>query len=65
MAHDVSDTEVEPRTAGGDKPARTGQPERGGTGAPPGSRVDATEAEARQLAEAAREAEWNRPRGST
>lgn len=61
MTHDVSDTEVEPRNLGGDQPARTGQPESNGTEAPPGTRVDATEAEARQLAEAAREAEWDRP----
>ncbi len=52
MTHDVSETEVEPRAR---------QSESDGPGAPPGTRVDATAEEARELAEAAREAEWDRP----
>lgn len=46
MTPDVSDTEVKPHKVDGDQAAR---------------RVHATEAEARQLAESAREAEWHRP----
>ena len=61
MTHDVSETEAEHRIAGVDEPASTRQSERDGPAATPGARVDATEAEARELAEAAREAEWNRP----
>jgi alkylation response protein AidB-like acyl-CoA dehydrogenase len=61
MSHDVSETDVEPRRAGEGKP-HPGQPPAGdGAAAPPGARVDASEAEARELAEAAREAEWRRP----
>jgi alkylation response protein AidB-like acyl-CoA dehydrogenase len=61
MSHDVSETDVEPRRTSEGKP-HPGQPPSGdGAGAPPGARVDASEAEARELAEAAREAEWRRP----
>ena len=52
MTHDVSETEVKPRTASGDEPASTGQSGRQGPEAPPGTRVDATEAEP---------ASWPRP----
>jgi alkylation response protein AidB-like acyl-CoA dehydrogenase len=52
MVHDVSDTRAHARPAGAEE--QTAQP-------PPGTRVEATEAEARALAEAAREAEWSRP----
>jgi alkylation response protein AidB-like acyl-CoA dehydrogenase len=52
MVHDVSDTKPEARSAEADQsPA---QPS-------PGQRVEATEAEARALAEAARQTEWDRP----
>ena len=61
MTHDVSETELETRDAGGDQPARAPHPERDGPKAPPATRVDATEEEARELAEAARETEWHRP----
>src|SRR5919107_5528767 len=53
MVHDVSDTtRADSRPADADE--ITGQ-------APPGRRVEATEAEARALAEAARETRWDRP----
>ena len=52
MVHDVSDTQPEARPADFDK--SSGQPA-------PGQRVEATEAEARALAEAARQTEWDRP----
>jgi alkylation response protein AidB-like acyl-CoA dehydrogenase len=61
MSHDVTETEVEPRHGGDEEPAPIRQPERDRTAVPPGTRVDATEAEARELAEAAREVEWTRP----
>ena len=61
MAHDVSEPEVDPGNLGADQPALTRQPTSDGTEAPPGTRVDATEAEAREVAEAARETEWDRP----
>lgn len=61
MTHDVSHPEAEPRNLDGDQPAPARQPESVLSDAPPGTRVDATEAEARQLAEAARAAEWDRP----
>jgi hypothetical protein len=61
MTHDVSETEIEPRPAGGDQPASARQSASDGPEAPPGTRVDATAEEARELAEAAREAEWDRP----
>jgi alkylation response protein AidB-like acyl-CoA dehydrogenase len=53
MVHDVSDTRPEARSAEADE-SRHGQ-------TPPGRRVEATEAEARALAEAARQTEWDRP----
>jgi len=52
MVHDVSDTQPEARPAEADR--IQGQPA-------PGQRVEATEAEARALAEAARQTEWDRP----
>ena len=52
MVHDVSDTKPEARSADADQ--STAQPS-------PGQRVEATEAEARALAEAARQTEWDRP----
>jgi alkylation response protein AidB-like acyl-CoA dehydrogenase len=52
MVHDVSGSRVEPRPTQADGMAEQ---------APPGRRVEATEAEARALAEAARETEWDRP----
>src|SRR5919112_966163 len=52
MVHEVSGSRVEPRPAHAEGMAEE---------APPGRRVEATEAEARALAEAARETEWDRP----
>src|SRR4051794_14923508 len=52
MVHDVSDTQPEARPAEADR--IQGPPA-------PGQRVEATEAEARALAEAARQTEWDRP----
>jgi alkylation response protein AidB-like acyl-CoA dehydrogenase len=61
MAHDLSGTRAEPDRAGTDQPAPATPAGWEGRQAPPGRRVDATEVEARQLAEAARESEWKRP----
>src|SRR3954451_13892912 len=52
MVHDVSDTQPDVRPAEADE--SHGQPA-------PGQRVEATEAEARALAEASRQTEWDRP----
>src|SRR3954469_16191125 len=52
MVHDVSDTQPEVRPA--EAAESHGQPA-------PGQRVEATEAEARALAEASRQTEWDRP----
>jgi alkylation response protein AidB-like acyl-CoA dehydrogenase len=59
MTHDVSESEAQRRNAGEVAPSPAQSEVR--TTAAPGTRVDATEAEARELAEAARESEWNRP----
>src|SRR5918993_2635912 len=61
MTHDVSETGAGPRRDG--EPETIPQPPPSGDGATPPTavRVDATEAEARELAEAAREAAWDRP----
>ena len=61
MSHDVSETDVEPRRNGEGMPHPV-QPLSGvGAAAPAGARVEASESEARELAEAARESEWRRP----
>src|SRR3954454_4355402 len=52
MVHDVSDTQPDVRAA--EAAESHGQPA-------PGQRVEATEAEARALAEASRQTEWDRP----
>jgi alkylation response protein AidB-like acyl-CoA dehydrogenase len=61
MSHDVSETHDEPRHTSEGKPPPVRPPSGDGTETPSGARVEASEAEARELAEAAREAEWRRP----
>ena len=61
MSHDVSETDVEPGRTSEGKPPPPRPPSGDGAAASPGARVEASEAEARELAEAAREAEWRRP----
>ena len=60
MGHDVTETDAQSRL---DDLEPAPVPEPTGAESPPasGSRVDATEAEARELAEAARETAWSRP----
>jgi alkylation response protein AidB-like acyl-CoA dehydrogenase len=60
MSHDVSQTDVGSRRDDEGVPHQV-PPPGVGAAAPPGARVEASEAEARQLAEAARETEWRRP----
>jgi alkylation response protein AidB-like acyl-CoA dehydrogenase len=59
MTHDVSESDAQRRDAREVAPSPAPSEER--TAAASGTRVDATEAEARELAEAARESEWHRP----
>ena len=61
MTHDMSETDTAPRRDGdtGTSPQRP--PSGDGAAAPTPGRVHATETEARELAEAARESEWTRP----
>ena len=62
MSHDVSETDAgaPPRQRHG-RPHPVRPPSGDGAAAPTPARVQATETEARELAEAAREAEWTRP----
>jgi len=61
MSHDVSETDVELGRTSEGRPHPVRPPSGDGAAAPPVARVEASEAEARALAEAAREAEWRRP----
>ena len=61
MSHDVSETDVEPRPIGQGMPHPVRPPSDVGAAAPAGVRVEASEAEARQVAEAARETDWRKP----
>jgi alkylation response protein AidB-like acyl-CoA dehydrogenase len=61
MSHHVSETGAGPRRDGAAGPTPQRPSSRDGAAAPTTARVDATEAESRELAEAAREAEWTRP----
>ena len=61
MTHDMSETDTGTRRDGDTGPSPQRPPTGDGAAAPTPGRVDATETEARELAEAAREAEWSRP----
>jgi alkylation response protein AidB-like acyl-CoA dehydrogenase len=61
MTHEVSETDVESRRDGEGEPTPLRPPPEGAAAASTTGRVDATAAEARELAESAREAEWSRP----
>ena len=61
MAHEVSETDVESRREGEVEPTPLRPPPEGADAASTTGRVDATAAEAREVAEAARETDWSRP----
>lgn len=61
MTHDMSETDAGPRRDDATGPSPQRSPSGGGAPPPTPGRVHATETEARELAEAARESEWTRP----